>query len=147
MEQRALNLEQPKPKRKITRKSPKRRKILKYVKENPLADVNEVAAACGCSDKYVYSVVPRRKLKHKIGHEQFKKAAKWPDRAMPVTAQSDGDDLGMLEAWLTPEEYLGYMKGMVFRWVSSAFSGDTDIRKVIHRLMKMEEDIASAKER
>ena len=41
MEQRALNLEQPKPKRKITRKSPKRRKILKYVKENPLADVNE----------------------------------------------------------------------------------------------------------
>ena len=45
--------------------------------------------------------------------------------------------------WLTPEEYLLHEGRLC---LSSAFSGD-DIRKVIHRLMKMEEDIASAKER
>lgn len=205
MEQRAFNLTQPtvttapaetapepKPKRKINRKSPKRRKILKYVRENPLADVYEVAAACGCSYKYVYNVVPRRKLKRKIGHEQLKKAAKRPSlkEVKPVTMntkdeewaavmqlveeeqmrgepafnvaeastmQVGGDHYRQMEvqpwdalkAWLTPEEYRGYQKGTAISYLARERSkgGDTDIRKAVHHLIKLAEDIASAEER
>lgn len=202
MDQRAFNLTQPtvttaptetasKPKRKINRKSPKRRKILKYVRENPLADVYEVAAACGCSTKYVYLVVPRSKLKQKIGHEQLKKAAKRPSlkEVKPVTMNTKDEEWAAvmqlveeerrrnepafnvaeastmqvggdhyrqmtvqpwdaLKAWLTPEEYRGYQKGTAISYLARERSkgGDIDIRKAIHHLIKLEEDVANSKE-
>jgi hypothetical protein len=103
MEQRAFNLTQPtvttalaetasKPKRKIKRRSPKRKMVLKYVRENPLADVHEVAKACQCSANYVYAISPRSKLKHKLGHQQLKKAAKpmkKTPKAEPKPAKTD----------------------------------------------------------
>jgi len=103
MEQRAFNLTQPtvttalaetasKPKRKIKRRSPKRKMVLKYVRENPLADVHEVARACQCSTNYVYVISPRSKLKHKLGQQQLKKAAKpmkKTPKAEPKPAKTD----------------------------------------------------------
>jgi hypothetical protein len=107
MEQRAFNLTQPtvttapaetaskpetQPKRKIKRRSPKRKMVLKYVRENPLADVHEVARVCQCSTNYVYAISPRSKLKHKLGHQQLKKAAKpmkKTPKAEPKPAKTD----------------------------------------------------------
>jgi len=103
MEQRVFNLTQPtvttapaetasKPKRKVNRKSPKRKMVLKYIRENPLADVHEVARACQCSTNYVYHISPRSKLKRKLGHQQLKKAVKPMKRtpkAEPKPAKTD----------------------------------------------------------
>jgi transposase len=103
MEQRVFNLTQPtvttapaetasKPKRKVNRKSPKRKMVLKYIRENPLADVHEVARVCQCSTNYVYHISPRSKLKHKLGHQQLKKAAKpmkKTPKAEPKPAKTD----------------------------------------------------------
>jgi len=94
MEQRAFNLEQPKPKRKYSRNSPKRKEIKKYVRQNPLADAHEIARACNCSTNYVYSVAPRSKLKRKLGHEQLKRAAKRREinTVKPVTVKTRDDE-------------------------------------------------------
>jgi len=103
MEQRVFNLTQPtvttapaetasKPKRKVNRKSPKRKMVLKYIRENPLADVHEVARVCQCSTNYVYHISPRSKLKRKLGHQQLKKAVKPMKRtpkAEPKPAKTD----------------------------------------------------------
>ena len=192
MEQRALNLEQPKPKRKYNRSSPKRKEIKKYVRQNPLADAHEIARACNCSTNYVYSVAPRSKLKRRLGHEQLKRAAKRHEinKVKPVTTKSTDDEWDAvmqlveeeqsrgepafnvaeastmqvggdhyrqmevqpwdaLKVWLTPEEYRGYQKGTAISYLARERSkgGDIDIRKAVHHLIKLAEDIANSKER
>jgi len=54
-----------------------------------------------------------------------------------------------LKAWLTPEEYRGYQKGTAISYLARERSkgGDIDIRKAIHHLIKLEEDVANSKER
>jgi hypothetical protein len=54
-----------------------------------------------------------------------------------------------LKAWLTPEEYRGYQKGTAISYLARERSkgGDTDIRKAVHHLIKLAEDMANAEER
>ena len=122
MEQRAFNLTQPtvttapaepvskpKPRRKYKRKSPKRKEILRFVRENPLADAHEIARACSCSTQYVYSVVPRSKLKRKLGHEQLKKAAKRPSlkQVKPVTMNTKDEEWAAVMQLVEEEQMRG----------------------------------------
>ena len=54
-----------------------------------------------------------------------------------------------LKVWLTPEEYRGYQKGTAISYLARERSkgGDIDIRKAVHHLIKLAEDIANSKER
>lgn len=48
----------------------------------------------------------------------------------------------VLKHWLTPEEYRGYQKGVAIGYLARERSkgGDTDIRKAIHHLQRLEEE-------
>ena len=50
-----------------------------------------------------------------------------------------------LKAWLTPDEYRGYMKGTVIAYIARERSkgGDLDLRKARHYLEKLLEEDAS----
>lgn len=49
----------------------------------------------------------------------------------------------VLSKWLTPEEYRGYQKGVAIAYLARERSkgGDTDIRKAIHHLQRLEEEL------
>lgn len=49
----------------------------------------------------------------------------------------------VLKAWLTPEEYRGYMKGTAIVYLARERDkgGDQDISKALHYLTKMEEEL------
>lgn len=49
----------------------------------------------------------------------------------------------VLAHWLTPEEYRGYQKGVAIGYLARERSkgGDTDIRKAIHHLQRLEEEL------
>jgi hypothetical protein len=40
-------------------------KVLEYIKANPTASYKEVAAACGTTAAYIYTVMPKKKIKVK----------------------------------------------------------------------------------
>lgn len=53
----------------------------------------------------------------------------------------------VLQAWLTPEEYRGWMKGnaIVYLAREKQKGGDQDISKAMHHLQKLEDVLAKQK--
>lgn len=61
-------------------------------------------------------------------------------------AMGDFQPWNVLKAWLTPEEYRGYQKGVVIAYLAreKAKGGDQDIAKAAHHLSKLVEDLLPA---
>jgi len=125
-----------------------------YMAKHPEAKVAEVAKACGCKPAYVYVIkanakkakatkpvlkvvkdtkspisgpVPKKANELQVGGEHYRSMAVQPWDA--------------LEAWLTPEEFRGYQKGVAIAYLARERKkgGTQDIEKAMHHLMKLVE--------
>ena len=125
-----------------------------YMAKHPEAKVAEVAKACGCKPAYVYVIkanakkakatkpvlkvvkdtkspisgpVPKKANELQVGGEHYRSMAVQPWDA--------------LEAWLTPEEFRGYQKGVAIAYLARERNkgGTQDIEKAMHHLMKLVE--------
>ena len=123
-----------------------RQKIEAYVAEHPNAKAAEIAKACGCKPGYVYTLRSAAKKKVKdtkspiSGPLELKKANELQVggehyRSMAVQPWD------ALEAWLTPEEFRGYQKGVAIAYLARERKkgGTQDIEKAMHHLMKLVE--------
>ena len=125
-------------------KTAMRQKIEAYVAEHPNAKAAEVAKAVGCKPSYVYVVRAAAKkaipVPTPVAEPELKKANELQVggehyRSMAVQPWD------ALSAWLTPEEFRGYQKGVAIAYLARERSkgGTQDIEKAMHHLMKLVE--------
>ena len=128
------------------RKPVVREKVEAYMAKHPNAKPAEIAEACGCNANYVYSMRNRDKkvaknLKSVLsGPVEIKKANELQvggEHYRSMTVQP----WDALEAWLTPEEFRGYQKGVAIAYLARERKkgGTQDIEKAMHHLMKLVE--------
>ena len=132
------------------RKPVVREKVEAYMAKHPNAKPAEIAKACGCNANYVYSMRNRDKKATKnlkpvlSGPVEIKKANELQvggEHYRSMTVQP----WDALEAWLTPEEFRGYQKGVAIAYLARERKkgGTQDIEKAMHHLMKLVESDAS----
>jgi len=123
-----------------------RNKVEAYMAKHPNAKPAEIAKACGCNANYVYSMRNRDKKATKnlkpvlSGPVEIKKANELQvggEHYRSMTVQP----WDALEAWLTPEEFRGYQKGVAIAYLARERKkgGTQDIEKAMHHLMKLVE--------
>lgn len=128
------------------RKPVVREKVEAYMAKHPNAKPAEIAEACGCNANYVYSMRNRdrkatKNLKSVLsGPVEIKKANELQvggEHYRSMTVQP----WDALEAWLTPEEFRGYQKGVAIAYLARERKkgGTQDIEKAMHHLMKLVE--------
>lgn len=121
-----------------------RQKVEAYMAEHPNAKAAEVAKAVGCNANYVYSLRNRAKkvipVPAPVAEPELKKANELQVggehyRSMAVQPWD------ALSAWLTPEEFRGYQKGVAIAYLARERKkgGTQDIEKAMHHLMKLVE--------
>jgi hypothetical protein len=118
--------------------SKKEQRVWQYVLANRKADVKEIAEACGVEPDFVgelltkigtpesvWRYAPNNSLTHQEGGSHYKNMTVQPWEA--------------LEAWLTPEEYRGYHKGVAVAYLAreQQKGGDEDIKKAVHHLQRL----------
>jgi hypothetical protein len=129
-----------------------RQKIEAYVAEHPNAKALEVAKACGCTMNYAHTV--RAAMKKKVAVKDTKSPISGPIELKKANELQVGGEhyrsmtvqpWDALEAWLTPEEFRGYQKGVAIAYLARERKkgGTQDIEKAMHHLMKLVESDAS----
>ena len=128
-------------------KTAMRQKIEAYMAKHPNAKAMEIAKAVGCKPSYVYVVRAAAKKKFApapVAEPELKKANELQVggehyRSMAVQPWD------ALSAWLTPEEFRGYQKGVAIAYLARERKkgGTQDIEKAMHHLMKLVESDAS----
>jgi hypothetical protein len=132
--------------RRLGRKPVVREKVEAYIAKHPNAKPAEIAKACGCNANYVYSMRNRARKATKnlkpvlSGPVELKKANELQvggEHYRSMTVQP----WDALEAWLTPEEFRGYQKGVAIAYLARERKkgGTQDIEKAMHHLMKLVE--------
>ena len=120
-----------------------RQKVEAYMAKHPNAKPAEIAKAVGCKPGYVYVVRSASKKKFApapVAEPELKKANELQVggehyRSMAVQPWD------ALSAWLTPEEFRGYQKGVAIAYLARERKkgGTQDIEKAMHHLMKLVE--------
>ena len=132
--------------KKLGRKPVVREKVEAYIAKHPNAKPAEIAKACGCNANYVYSMRNRARKATKnlkpvlSGQVEIKQANELQvggEHYRSMTVQP----WDALEAWLTPEEFRGYQKGVAIAYLARERKkgGTQDIEKAMHHLMKLVE--------
>lgn len=125
-------------------KTAMRNKIEAYMAKHPNAKPAEIAKAVGCKPSYVYVVRAAAKkavaVPTPVAEPELKKANELQVggehyRSMAVQPWD------ALSAWLTPEEFRGYQKGVAIAYLARERKkgGTQDIEKAMHHLMKLVE--------
>lgn len=125
-------------------KTAMRQKIEAYMAKHPNAKPAEIAKAVGCKPSYVYVVRAAAKkaipVPTPVAEPELKKANELQVggehyRSMAVQPWD------ALSAWLTPEEFRGYQKGVAIAYLARERKkgGTQDIEKAMHHLMKLVE--------
>ena len=121
-----------------------RQKVEAYMAKHPNAKAAEIAKAVGCNANYIYSLRNRAKkvipAPSSVAEPELKKANELQVggehyRSMAVQPWD------ALSAWLTPEEFRGYQKGVAIAYLARERKkgGTQDIEKAMHHLMKLVE--------
>lgn len=121
-----------------------RQKVEAYMAKHPNAKAAEIAKAVGCNANYIYSLRNRAKkaipVLPPVAEPELKKANELQVggehyRSMAVQPWD------ALSAWLTPEEFRGYQKGVAIAYLARERKkgGTQDIEKAMHHLMKLVE--------
>lgn len=121
-----------------------RRKIEAYMAKHPNAKPAEIAKAVGCKPGYIYTLRAAAKkaipVPTPVAEPELKKANELQVggehyRSMAVQPWD------ALSAWLTPEEFRGYQKGVAIAYLARERKkgGTQDIEKAMHHLMKLVE--------
>lgn len=119
-------------------------KCWRYINAHRDSTVADIAMHCGVSVEYAQSLIDRISspnwresvIDKQVGGSHYKDMAVQPWQAM--------------EAWLTPEEYRGYHKGVAIGYLAreQQKGGIEDIKKAIHhlqRLVEMQDDTKASK--
>lgn len=133
-----------------------RRKVLAYMAKHPNAKPAEIAKACACRVGYVYTL--RSAAKNAAKKKSAPLTAKSSVRTIPLAGpepkkandfQVGGDHYRSMElqpwdalsAWLTPEEFRGYQKGVAIVYLARERrkGGTVDVKKAMQHLMKLAE--------
>lgn len=125
-------------------KTAMRQKIEAYMAKHPNAKPAEIAKVVGCKPSYVYVVRAAAKkaipVPTPVAEPELKKANELQVggehyRSMAVQPWD------ALSAWLTPEEFRGYQKGVAIAYLARERKkgGTQDIEKAMHHLMKLVE--------
>lgn len=121
-----------------------RQKVEAYMAKHPNAKAAEIAKAVGCNANYVYSLRNRAKkvisALSSVAEPELKKANELQvggEHYRSMTVQP----WDALSAWLTPEEFRGYQKGVAIAYLARERKkgGTQDIEKAMHHLMKLVE--------
>jgi len=122
-----------------------RQKVEAYMSKHPNAKPAEIAKAVGCRPAYVYTLRSAAKKKPipvlaPVAEPELKKANELQVggehyRSMAVQPWD------ALSAWLTPEEFRGYQKGVAIAYLARERKkgGTQDVEKAMHHLMKLVE--------
>ena len=120
-----------------------RQKVEAYMAKHPNAKPAEIAKAVGCRPAYVYTLRSAAKNKPAptpVAEPELKKANELQVggehyRSMAVQPWD------ALSAWLTPEEFRGYQKGVAIAYLARERKkgGTQDVEKAMHHLMKLVE--------
>tara|TARA_R100001198_G_scaffold52570_1_gene29464 strand:- start:16 stop:444 length:429 start_codon:yes stop_codon:yes gene_type:complete len=122
-----------------------RRKVEAYMAKHPNAKPAEIAKACDCRLGYIYTLRSATKKKAipvpaSVAEPELKKANELQVggehyRSMVVQPWD------ALSAWLTPEEFRGYQKGVAIAYLARERKkgGTQDVEKAMHHLMKLVE--------
>jgi len=124
-----------------------RNKVEAYMAKHPNAKPAEIAKACGCNANYVYSM---RSAQKKAAVKDMKPVLSGPIEIKKANELQVGGEhyrsmtvqpWDALEAWLTPEEFRGYQKGVAIAYLARERKkgGTQDIEKAMHHLMKLVE--------
>ena len=116
----------------------KEERVWAYVLRNRQATVDEITDACGVGSDLVWQLLSKigtpeevwrngDALSNQVGGSHYKDMVIQPWQAM--------------EAWLTPEEYRGYHKGVAIAYLAreQQKGGIEDIKKAIHHLQRLVE--------
>ena len=118
--------------------SNKEQRVWQYVLANRQASIEDIAEACDVTPAFVAQLLskigtpeevwrdaPNSSLTRQEGGSHYKNMAVQPWEA--------------LEAWLTPEEYRGYHKGVAIGYLAreQQKGGDEDIKKAVHHLQRL----------
>jgi hypothetical protein len=128
-----------------------RNKVEAYMAKHPKAKPAEVAKACGCNPNYIYAL---RSAQKKAAVKDTKSPISGPVELKKANELQVGGEhyrsmtvqpWDALSAWLTPEEFRGYQKGVAIAYLARERKkgGTQDIEKAMHHLMKLVESDAS----
>ena len=128
----------------------KEQRVWQYLLANRSAPPKEVAAVCGVDEPFVKHLLDRIGTPEEIWRSTDNGAGEFSN--IPLSAlghQVGGDHYAVMqvqpweamEAWLTPEEYRGYHKGVAIGYLARERQkgGDEDIQKAIHHLQRLTE--------
>ena len=133
--------------RRLGRKPVVREKVEAYIPKHPNAKPAEIAKACGCNPNYVYAL---RSSQKKVTVKDTKSPISGPVELKKANELQVGGEhyrsmtvqpWDALSAWLTPEEFRGYQKGVAIAYLARERKkgGTQDIEKAMHHLMKLVE--------
>jgi len=124
-----------------------RNKVEAYMAKHPNAKPAEIAKACGCNPNYIYAL---RSSQKKVAVKDTKPPISGPVELKKANELQVGGEhyrsmavqpWDALLAWLTPEEFRGYQKGVAIAYLARERNkgGTQDIEKAMHHLMKLVE--------
>ena len=124
-----------------------RNKVEAYMAKHPNAKPAEIAKACGCNPNYIYAL---RSSQKKVAVKDTKSPISGPVELKKANELQVGGEhyrsmtvqpWDALSAWLTPEEFRGYQKGVAIAYLARERKkgGTQDIEKAMHHLMKLVE--------
>ena len=124
-----------------------RNKVQAYMAKHPDATAAEIAEVVGCNQNYVYTLKAQAK---KAAVKDTKPVHSGPVEIKKANELQVGGEhyrsmtvqpWDALEAWLTPEEFRGYQKGVAIAYLARERKkgGTQDIEKAMHHLMKLVE--------
>lgn len=127
----------------------KEQRVWQYVLANRKASVSEVADACGVERDFVGALLAKIGTPEAVWRNTDNGVGEWStaNASSALVRQEGGDhykNMGVqpweaLEAWLTPEEYRGYHKGVAISYLARERQkgGDQDIKKAVHHLQRL----------
>lgn len=135
----------------------KEQRVWTYIIAHRKALPYEVAQECGVTEEFVNNLISRIGTPEEVWRNVDNGAGEWGGAAPAAepTSALDRQEGGShyqtmqvqpwqaMEAWLTPEEYRGYHKGVALAYLARERQkgGDEDIKKAVHHLQRLIETL------
>jgi len=115
--------------------TPQEERCWRYLLANRQATVQDVALNCDVTENYASALISR------ISSENWREEVSALDGQVGGSHYKDMEvqPWQAMEAWLTPEEYRGYHKGVAISYLAREQSkgGMQDIQKAVHHLQRL----------
>lgn len=135
--------------------SNKEQRVWQYVLVNRQASIEDIAEACDVTPAFVAQLLSKIGTPEEVWRNIDNGVGEWntANASSALVRQEGGDHYKnmavqpweALEAWLTPEEYRGYHKGVAIGYLAreQQKGGDEDIKKAVHHLQRLIEVLSA----